>query len=374
MNKILFILSVVGASVGTAAFAQSRVVLEGVIDVGVQRLSGGGTGHVTNLSNSGLTTSRLIFRGVEDLGGGLNAGFWLEAGLNPDEGTGRATNTNNQAGGVAGGGAIVFDRRSYVSLGDRWGELRLGRDFVPMQYMNINYDAFNTNGIGRIGNLTYAAAGNGPLPTTIVASNSLSYWTPAGLGGFYGHAMAAIGENNSTAANRGDGDMHGLRVGYAVGSFDISAGYDRTKYVSTAALGDYTNSAIGATWDAQVAKVYVLYSNAKVQLSTGTVKKGVAAIGVRVPVGATVLRASYARLDDRSSSTLRNSDRSAREMNDASQIAVGFIHNLSKRTAVYGTYAHLSNKGRGTYTLSGGVTPAAGRTSKGVEFGLRHIF
>ena len=47
------------------------------------------------MSTDGMSSSRLGFRGVEDLGGGLKASFWLEMGIAPD--TGRS-NTNGNLG------------------------------------------------------------------------------------------------------------------------------------------------------------------------------------------------------------------------------------------------------------------------------------
>ena len=63
----------------------------------------------SQLTNSGYNSSRLGFRGVEDLGGGLSASFWLEAGVNNDNGSlVAATNTNNQtATSSTGGGGLT---------------------------------------------------------------------------------------------------------------------------------------------------------------------------------------------------------------------------------------------------------------------------
>ena len=76
MKKSLIALAVLAAS--GAAMAQSSVTLFGIIDTNV--------GYVDNtnaagdskygIGTSGNATSRLGFRGVEDLGGGLKAGFW----------------------------------------------------------------------------------------------------------------------------------------------------------------------------------------------------------------------------------------------------------------------------------------------------------
>ncbi|BEP41834.1 hypothetical protein GmRootV15_24230 [Variovorax sp. V15] len=144
--------SALGLASSGVAQAQSSVTVFGVMDLGIQYTSGAGPGggSVKALSNGGLSTSRLGFRGTEDLGGGLRAGFWLEGSLNPDTGTGRPSNSNNQASGAGTAGPITFDRMSFVSLSsDKLGELRLGHDFIPMHYNSIYFDPFNANGVAR---------------------------------------------------------------------------------------------------------------------------------------------------------------------------------------------------------------------------------
>src|SRR5665647_3761845 len=94
MKKSLVALAAL-AVVG-AASAQSSVNITGTVDATFMY----GSGDVANkyqLGNSGLNSSELVFKGVEDLGGGLKAGFILSAGLNNDNGTGASLSTNNQA-------------------------------------------------------------------------------------------------------------------------------------------------------------------------------------------------------------------------------------------------------------------------------------
>ena len=59
---------------------------------------------------------------------------------------------------------------------------------------------------------------------------------------------------------------------------------------------------------------------------------------------------------------------------DADQIAAGYIYNLSKRTAVYGTVAYVKNKGAATFAVASAPTLVAGGKSTGAEVGLRHSF
>ena len=97
MKRSLLLLSMMGAT--AAAQAQSAVSITGTVDLYGQRVNGSLTDR-SQLSSGGNSTSKLTFRGVEDLGDGLKAGFWLESGIFADNGTGFPTSTNNQPSGV----------------------------------------------------------------------------------------------------------------------------------------------------------------------------------------------------------------------------------------------------------------------------------
>src|SRR5688572_21319384 len=89
MKKSLVALAAL--AVAGAASAQSSVTLFGVLDAGISYYENENYNGVkasrTDLSSSGYNSSRIGFRGTEDLGGGLAASFWLEAGLGNDNGT-----------------------------------------------------------------------------------------------------------------------------------------------------------------------------------------------------------------------------------------------------------------------------------------------
>lgn len=119
-----------GPGAGTAAQAQSSVTLFGVIDTGYTHLSSSGSGSNNLVAVDGNTSSRIGFRGSEDLGGGLKASFWLEAAYESDTGAGGSTSTDNVKN-VSGG--LTFGRRSTVSLSGNWGELRLARLCARLQ-------------------------------------------------------------------------------------------------------------------------------------------------------------------------------------------------------------------------------------------------
>src|SRR6478735_3149745 len=87
MKKSLFALAVLGSFAG-ATFAQTNIVIYGVVDANITYENNGGpAGSVVRLDSGGQSGSRLGFRGTEDLGGGLSASFMLENGYNVDNGT-----------------------------------------------------------------------------------------------------------------------------------------------------------------------------------------------------------------------------------------------------------------------------------------------
>jgi predicted porin len=352
MKKSLIALAALAAA-GVAS-AQSSETLLGIVDATYAHGSGS-VSSKTQLTNSGYNSSRLGFRGVEDLGGGMNASFWLEAGLTNDDGRGAATNINNQASGGAiaglnGGQGLTFNRRSTVSLGGSFGELRLGRDYTP-QFWNLTvFDPFGTNGVGTTQTLNSIITG----ATAVRASNSIGYFLPANLGGFYGQVQYYMGENNSGTATHNDGNGWGLRFGYGNGPLNVAVATSRTTY----AAGDVHQSNIGGQYDFGMAKLIAHYSRDKNGSVTG---KGWL-IGGLIPVGPGDVRLAYSRYET-----------DAVGSPETKKWALGYVYNMSKRTALYATYARVNNNGTAASALNGSVT-AAGNSSSGYDLGIRHSF
>ena len=356
LSKSAVALAVLVASAG--AMAQSAVTIFGVVDVAMTRVSGDGAGSRIGLSSGSSAPSRLGFRGTEDLGGGLSAGFWLEGSLGVDTGTGTA------------GGALLFQRRSTVSLASNTlGELRLGRDFAPTWWNLAQLDPFGARGIG-----TTQAANNFGYSTTW-NNNTIGYILPQTLGGFYGQLQYAFGEKSSTVPNDKQGNFLGGRFGYQSGPLNVVGSYGQTKQaigasdVAPVTIGrDLKVANIAATWDFGVVKPLLFYGTEKVDGNpTGNNRLNSLLIGATAPIGAGELRATVARYDLKDSA------------NDFNKLALGYGYNLSKRTQVYGTVARLANKGAGTRSLSadGLATLApirAGGNSSGFEVGIRHSF
>ena len=351
----------------TGAFAQSSVTLWGVVDVGMGNYKANDGKTATKMTTSNLSSSQLGFKGTEDLGGGLKAGFWLEAGLTPDSGVGQATNTNNQAAGAqAPNGGLAFNRRSTLSLAGNFGEVRLGRDYTPDFWNKTVFDPFGTLGVGAATNLS--ASGTGAAGTR--ASNSIAYMYGVGANegshalsanGVYLQLMSAQGENTSGSSTSKDGNYLGGRLGYKAGDLNVAIASGTTK---NTLVGDNKVTNLGVSYNLGVA---TLIANTNVnKTGDNTVKNTTNLIGAQIPLGAGYIPVSYS--DYRSSG-------SASDGHKATQFAIGYVYNLSKRTALYANYAKLDNKGRATFNVNSAPAGAnANGTSSGYEAGLKHAF
>jgi predicted porin len=344
MKKSLLALAALVSFAG-AASAQSTVTLFGIVDAAYAHLSAGGK-SVKGITNSGLNSSRLGFRGVEDLGGGLKAAFWIEGALSNDDG--------NAAG-------QTWQRRSTVALLGNFGEVRLGRDYTPSFWNLTVYDPFGTNGVGTNNTIGMVGAlGNGT--NAVRANNTISYFLPGNLGGFTGQFQIAFGENVGGVKTN---NYVGGRLGYAAGPLSVHGAYGKTEGATDAADVKYLN--FGASYNFGVVVPMVLYAQEK---TGGGAKVQAWELGVTAPFGQHEVRAAVSRYDFKDPAAQRN--------NDWNKLAIGYGYNLSKRTQMYATYARVDNKGAQTKIVSnnglGGVTAAPGGNASGYELGLRHAF
>ncbi len=363
MKKSVLALAVLGSFAGVAS-AQSSVTMFGLVDLNVRSVDN--NDRVYGMGTDGMASSRLGFRGVEDLGGGLKASFWLEAGLAPD--TGKSNANGNWGNGTtsAGNNGIFFNRRSTVSLTNQWGELRLGRDYTATFWSWTVFDPFGTNGVGAATNLALAGDLQASLAgttygTLVRANNMVAYILPNGVfgPGLYGQVQVAAGENSN-------GNKYwGGRIGYAAGPFDIAGAYGETDCLDTACNIDLSNWNVGGSWNFGFAKFSGFYSQIEAQGNGNTARRENWFVGVAAPFGQWNFKASYGGTNGKE--LLSNID--------ASQWAIGADYNLSKRTALYATWSSINNDGGAFSVAPGwGSGPSAGNNSTGGEIGIRHSF
>ena len=360
MKKSLIALAVLAAS--GAAMAQSSVTLFGIVDTNVSYLDGVSNAAGTNtdskygIGTSGNAISRLGFRGVEDLGGGLKAGFHLEGEIFGDDGNASGFN---------------FQRRSTVSLMGGFGEVRLGRDLTAGYTKTSSYDVFGQAGYGMF--LGWSAWGAvGADANGIRKSNMITYFTP-NMSGFSG----AIGYGFDEQTTGSLGRYVGGYVAYDNGPLSLALSYDQSDLGQAAAAAVVARKierdvvTLGASYDFGMAKLNGMYQRLQDDEAGFADKKvNSFAVGVSAPVGAAgVVKLQYALYDQENVGT-RDSK--------AHHISLGYQHNLSKRTAVYGTVSYMDNKDVSAVALSGKglgtIDARAGDSQTGVQVGIRHSF
>jgi predicted porin len=232
MKKSLIALAVLGAIAG-AAQAQSSVTIYGIVDTGIVYTSKavtatGGTGSKFSVNSGVIQGSRLGFKGVEDLGGGLKALFQLEAGFNND---------NGALNGQDKGATNLFRRKSVVGLGGNFGSVLLGRQ------TDILDDVSQWTSVQDFGGVTGSVGHNLNRLEGTRTNNSIRYNTPD-LSGFTASAIYGFGE---AAGQTSNGQSFGLGGQYANGPLGLFAAYYQSKLGTIGGTNASDTSILGNT-------------------------------------------------------------------------------------------------------------------------------
>ena len=335
MKKSLIALAVL-ATTG-AAFAQSSVTIYGRLDasVGSNKVDSVST---TQLFSGNLTTSRLGFRGTEDLGGGLKANFQLEGASTVDDGT------------AAG---LRFARASWVGLSGGFGAVRLGlidsayKDIYDMGVSNNLYDSeFTPTKIAYLSGAVGTASGVSDFSSRL--SNSIRYDTPS-FGGFSAGLSYAFDENVAPAT--ANSEVTALNLRYRAGPLDVGLGYQDQKN-ATATL-DRNFTVLAAAYNFGVVRVSGQY---QITDQSNGLEDRDYSFGVTVPLGKFDVSAGYAQ---------GKSELNGVKTGEGKAFALGATYALSKRTKLYGGL------------LDGDVENGAGATARERRLyavGVRHDF
>jgi predicted porin len=345
------------------AHAQTSVSVYGIVDTGVEYLS-----HANTAGNSvvrmpslagGMFPSRLGFRGVEDLGGGLNAIFTLENGFQPDSGA------LNQGG-------RLFGRQAWAGLSGPWGALTAGRTYSMLYLSTFDVDPFGPS--------TYGLAALDPFIPNARHDNSLSYkgtFSGVTLGATYSigrDTSAAGGPSGTNCPGELAADKQACREWSAMLRYDGSSwgalvAYDRLNGGPNAAAG-LTSSELSDS------RLHLAgYANLdKWKLGAGVLRRSndgsatqprshLAYIDVAYKLTpALTIDGQLARLAYRDSP------------NDSTQLLLRAMYDLSKRTTIYLAAGHIRNDGNATVSLSSGGSVGPGLSQNGVITGIKHSF
>ncbi|MES2262267.1 MAG: porin [Pseudomonadota bacterium] len=344
------------SSTASLAAAQTSVNLYGMLDLAAVSEGGGAAGTVTKLTSGVAAGSRLGFKGSEDLGGGLSAIFLLESGFQADTGT-------------MGQGGLLFGRQAYVGLAGGFGTVTFGRQYTPQFLTQAAVDPFGIGTAGAAPNLLPLTASGGRM------DNTVKYATPS-FNGLSGELAYGFGE---VAGDSSAGRGLGLALGYGKGPLTIRLGY-HNRNNDTATLkntANAKNTLLAGIVDVGFMKAYAglglnrglnsnVLRNAANPYQTRTAPTASTdsrdiLLGVVFPAGAGRIIASAIRKNDRTAFN-----------QDATQLALGYFHALSKRTELYAVYGHIDNRNGAGYTVGGAIE--AGSGNRAGNLGMRHTF
>jgi predicted porin len=360
-KKLLCAAVAVAGGFSGSALAQSSVQVYGLVDTGVEYVTNVdalGNSLVKMPTQTGSFPSNVGFRGAEDLGGGLEAIFNLEAGYSVDTGT-------SQQGGR------LFGRAANVGLKGSFGTVRFGRQ-VNMTYIA----ALKANIMGP--HIHSISSFDGYLPNAR-SDNTIGYLGE--LEGFRFGATYSLGRDASAAGGPAGTNCPGEVPGnskacrqvtgllaYDTNSFGVASAYD-VLYGNTGAAGGLTSSG---------------FSDRRITLNgyafLGTTKIGLGMIDRRVRTASDAKSALYFLgasqpfaeswiLDGQvGMNNVKGSN------NDSTIYVVRATYNLSKRTAVYSSVGYVKNDGTAALPVDSGGTAGPGLNQTGVMAGVRHTF
>jgi len=266
MKKSLIAVAVLGAIAG-AAQAQSAVTIYGILDTGITYANKVPTpGNSSNdkkfsVDSGVIQGSRLGFKGVEDLGGGLKALFQLEAGFHNDTG---ALKKNT-------GSTNLFPSKSVVGLSGNFGSILLGRQTDVLNDLTgaVDHNMDRLEGIRTNNSIRYTST-----------KNSIRYNTP-NVAGFTGSLIYGFGE---AAGQTSNGQSFSLGGQYANGPLGLRAAYYESKKGTTSSDTSNSNSkefkvgnpgdtalrifSLGSSYQAGLARLYGNWSLVKQPLAS----------------------------------------------------------------------------------------------------------
>ena len=331
MQKKIIALAVAGLA-STGALAQSNVTVYGIVDAYVANWSGNGE-RVTGIQSGGLSTSRLGFKGVEDLGGGLKAVFNIESKIVPDDST----------------ATFKGDRQLNVGLSGGFGTVLVGTMSTLADSWMAQYDF--------AGNLSARVVLADTLTNIAIAKTTAIAYVSPNFSGLTIGAANIFGEQATGAART---NTFQIGANYLNGPLGATALYTKASEadVNGADASEYD---LGASYNFGVAKVMGVYERSK-NTGLSTVANKFWTLGVVVPVGMGAVHFGYGKRANDADET------------DTSVTTLAYSYGFSKRTTGYVGYARLGNDDLAAAEPHANFTAQTGESFNGLVLGLRHSF
>jgi predicted porin len=334
----------VATAIAAPAMAQN-VSVYGVIDTGIQSYDSGAASaaQVTRTVDGALATSRLGFKGTEDLGGGMKASFKLEARLNPAAGTNNSSN--------------FFNRGANVTLSGGFGAITLGMNDTSGT-QDIDSSVSQAGNLGLRPSFQATVTGNGEIGGDV--ADVIRYATPT-FNGF--SAELGYTANAGTAVTDAGTSISDVLLKYSNGPLNVLFG--STKKDATTAAAETDFRALGISYNAGFASFGFTTSTADVGSQTSRVKTNV--FSAKMPMGNGLTLHGV----------LANAKETSLAGGKGNGYTVAVTKALSKRTTVYGGYTSSTSDTAAAFAMSGNTLTGAttdGTDQSAVTIGVSHSF
>jgi len=401
MKKSLFAVAAATAFVG-AAQAQSSVSVYGIYDGGyvssnVKSVTAAGvtTNNITNgFGGNSAASTRLGFRGTEDLGGGRSAIFNLELAVTPGDGTidnRSSVNANGITQAPVTNQSATGTRTAMVGLADKaLGTVTIGRRTTGIHNLILgNYAIAGNNLAGYLNSENTAGIAGGNTVNNAVQfeairmNNGIYYESPSIAG-----ANLRVDYSNDNSTNTTYGPVNaignlGVSATYTTGGLTAKAGMHTvtatTGAIAASTTGGLPTAAVAATATTRtkinaasvgysfgkLAGEIIYADNKKETVATGLQISKVQAtqIAIQYREGNVMPFARYGMGKAEMAPSVSNADTSGYQL--------GAQYFMSKRTSLYAIYGMQDVK----VTQSTTAANVGGKTTKtDMGVGLLHTF
>lgn len=391
MNQILALIAVLAISCfGSSVFAAHEMAdvdkpspsgtlqVYGAAKLSVDMIDTGSKATYTdkNLNKVSSNSSRLGFKGSEDLKDGLSAVYQVELGINMDGTTTTVSNATTTARASTTSVNSIGMRNSYLGLKhSAIGTVLLGTHDTPYKTSTLQFDPFgDTMGDGNaiLGNI------QGDANFDLRPKDVIAYVSPNWGGVQVSLAKVQTGKevNNDTATGHvANSNAYSAAVMYNAGPLAVALAYEVHTNVATSwdapPKMKNTGTKVGAGYTIGDTKIGLVYEAIEDDNVNTIYSRNALYASIAHKIGKETIKLAYGKAEDGDNPLSKTG---------ATMMAVGVDHTFSKRTTVFVVYAATDNEKDATYGLGQGGAGGAHKPAVAdedpsvISFGMTYSF
>jgi len=356
MNKKLLPLAIsaaLAAGVAAPGAASADVTIYGKLHMSLDYFKADSTSQYNDISDVQVSSnsSRIGFKGSEDLGGGLKAVWQIESSVNLNNGNGTWSGRN-----------------SFLGLSGGWGTIIAGKHDTPMKIVSRKLDPFGDTIFDTRAIMGSNVTGGFAIDTfNLRTNNTVAYISPS-WGGF-SIIGAYVADYTDSSSRPSDNDFSAFSASatYSNGPIYAAIAWEKHKVGDIAGINNPNEPSMfrgGASYKFGAFKLGFAAEKGKEDL----IDRWAGNVFGAYDFGNNTVKLQYTKAGE-----TFNNDKSW-------MWSVGFDHKFSKRTKIYAVGGQLKQDDNARYVLGGGHntntfdTAAPGKNQNSVSVGLVHTF